>query len=323
MTATVKTKTKLNNNDQQFSQHAPLPILSEHQLGANDYVYILNDDMNLAALKKLHENFTAKGVTEMDTLYIVLNTSGGLPSIAFEMANYLRLIANRIIGFIPAGVFSSGVILAASFNELVMGGIRSHLTPIDIITDRAYTAGVGFNHDSTENLMACYDAVIEKACDALNTVTGIILEKSKLNIVDAILASKALTESAMRPILEKIDPQMLGSNYRARDLAAYYLYYVLVDIRGWDTTEAWDLAKHLSRGFPSHGFRIKSVQAKKLGLPVVEPTENDFIAMNQLAFMLDDMENFQEFSESHELHKVDQDNGVKPANTKSNRKRSA
>ena len=59
-----------------------------------------------------------KNVNNIDELTIVLNTKGGKPSVAYEIASYLRNYSKKIIGVIPSGVFSSGVILALSFDRL-------------------------------------------------------------------------------------------------------------------------------------------------------------------------------------------------------------
>jgi len=148
--------------------------------------------------------------------------------------------------------------------------------------------------------------VIEYGLDALDQSTKKIMQKSKLNISESIDATKHIIESVMKPVLDKIDPNKLGDLHRARDLGAYYAYYILMNMKKWEYEKAWDLAKFLSRSFPTHGFRILPFHLKKLGLPIAQPTSMELKGLNHLAFKLDEMEMFQGFVEMDEVLNLNQ-----------------
>ena len=260
--------------------------------------YFLNDNMDRNTLKTIHDNFLSSDCEMVDNLNIILNTSGGSPSAAYDIAFYLRNFSKHITGYIPAGVFSSGTILALSFDKLICGDF-GHLGPIDVQTP-SYNAGMGFKSDSVLNLLASFEAVIEGGVHAMDISTAKIMDKSKLNIVESINASRSIVENAMTP-LKNIDVNKLGDLYRARDLGAYYAYYVLKNIQGWSGEKAWDLAKFMSRNLPTHGFRVREWHLNELGLPIAKPTKDELIGLNKLAFELDEMELFQGFVELNEV----------------------
>ncbi len=264
--------------------------------------YFLNDAMDRNALKTLHDNFLKQGFEKADNLNIILNTCGGKPSAAYDLAFYLRNYAKNITGYIPAGVFSAGNILALSFDKLIVGDF-GHLSALDLQSD-SYTAGMGFRSNSVLNILSSFEATVEQAVFAMNQSTSNIMQKSKLNIVESINASKSIIESAMAP-LKNIDINELGGHYRARDLGAYYAYYVLMNIQGWSGEKAWDLAKSLSRSFPTHGTRVKAWHIKELGLPIKKPSQAELAGLNKLAFELDEMEQFQGFVDINEVLKFD------------------
>jgi len=264
--------------------------------------YFINDDMDRKALKRLHDNFVAQDSEKVDNLNIILNTSGGKPSASYDIAFYLRNFAKHITGYIPAGVFSSGTILALSFDKLICGDF-GHLGPLDLQSP-SYDAGMGFRSDSVLNLLESFEAVIEQGVNAMDLSIKKIMDKSKLNIVESINASRSIIESAMVP-LKSIDVNMLGDHYRARDLGAYYAYYVLMNIQGLSGEKAWDLAKFLSRSLPTHGTRIKAWHIKELGLPIEKPTKDVLAGLNKLAFELDEMEQFQGFVDLNEVLKLE------------------
>ena len=113
--------------------------------------YFINDDMDRKALKRLHDNFVAQDTEKVDNLNIILNTSGGKPSASYDIAFYLRNFAKHITGYIPAGVFSSGTILALSFDKLICCDF-GQLGSLDL-QSHSYDAGMGFRSESVLNLL--------------------------------------------------------------------------------------------------------------------------------------------------------------------------
>ena len=264
------------------------------KLDEQDFVYTLFADINRESLKQLYIDFSQLGDVKMDSLYFILCSNGGSPSCAFEMAYYLQKYAKRIIGLIPSYAYSSSVILALSFHEIQMSSF-SYMGPMDTQTP-SYSAGLGFGYNSTENIEACYNAVIDYGVRGLDKTVELILKKTDLSASESINLSKSVMNAVMEPVLTKIDPKDLGDYHRACKLASSYGVRVLKDIHDMDINDAWKLCGDLTKKYPTHGFHIKETELKKIGLPIKTPLKIDLKYMDRLAFQLDEIDNFQGFS---------------------------
>ncbi len=263
-------------------------------LGKHDYVYTFYNDIDRDSLEKLYMDFTQLNVDRIENLYFVLCSRGGSPSSAFEMAYFLRNYADNIIGMIPSYAFSSSVILALSFDEIQFGTF-GYFGPMDTQIP-SYSAGIGFGFDSTENIEACYQAVIDYGLEAMDKAVKMILNKTELSPAEAISLSQGVLDSIVQPVLNKMEPKKIGDYFRSCELASTYGVRVLKDIQEMEIKDAWELCNCLTKGYPTHGFHIKENELKKLGLPIVTPHKDELRKLNNLCFFLENCPQFQGFS---------------------------
>jgi hypothetical protein len=68
---------------------------------------------------------------EVNELYLIINSPGGIPESCYNIAHMIRGCFKKIKVFVPQVALSGGTLLAMSGNSIVMGG-ASRLSPIDV-----------------------------------------------------------------------------------------------------------------------------------------------------------------------------------------------
>ena len=263
----------------------------------NDFTYVLCDDISPETMKRMYVDFNDLNVKNMDTLHLVLCSNGGSPSCAYEMAHYIRNYARRVIGLFPSITYSSSVLLGLSCNQLMFGSFGAW-GPLDTQTPY-YTADRGYDYDSTENIDACYKALIDYGVKAMDRSVGMIVKRTKLNSADSIKLSKHMVDAVVQPVLSKIDPNTLGAYHRGSELASMYGVRILKEIMKVDFDKAWDICYDLTKNWPTHGFHVKKKELQSYGLPVKKPSPSILNAMDAMKFRLDEAKPFQGFIEGN------------------------
>ena len=259
----------------------------------NDFTYVLCDDISPETMKRMYVDFNDLNVKNMDTLHLVLCSNGGSPSCAYEMSYYMRNYANKVVGLFPSYVYSSAVLLSLSFDELHFGSF-GFFGPMDTQSPN-YMAEIGFEYDSTENIDACYKALINYGVKAMDQSVRMIVKRTKLNSADSIKLSKHMVDAVVQPVLSKIDPNTLGAYHRGSELASMYGVRILKDIMKMDINKAWDICYDLTKKWPTHGFHVKMNELQMYGLPVKKPSPSILNALDAMKFRLDEADPFQGF----------------------------
>ena len=270
-----------------------LKSIKKTQSKKQDYTYVLYDDITPDTMKQMFFDFDKLGVREIDTLYFILCSNGGSPSCAYEMSYYMRNYTNKVVGLFPSYVYSSAVLLSLSFDELHFGSF-GFFGPMDTQSPN-YMAEIGFEYDSTENIDACYNAIIDYGVKAMDRSVRKIMKRTKLSSADSVKLSKHMVDAVVQPVLSQIDPNTLGAYHRASDLASMYGVRILSDIMNIDTSKAWDMCYGLIKRYPTHGFHIKQNELKLIDLPVKTPSISVRNTLDTMKFRLDEKDNFQGF----------------------------
>jgi len=271
----------------------------KYQMGTNDYVYTFCKDFNKDSLYNLYKDFDSFESDQINNLYIILCSNGGLPDCAYEIAHYIRKYAHKVIGLFPTTTYSSSVLVGLSCDELIFGTMGGW-GPLDSQTPY-YTADLGFQYDSTENIDACYKAIIDYGVKAMDESVRMIQKRTKLNPADSVKLSKYMVDAVVQPVLSKIDPITLGAYHRGSELASMYGVRILKDIMKMNIKNAWDICYDLTKGWPTHDFHIKQNELRSYGLPIKKPSPSILNALDTLKFRLDEAEPFQGFIEGKSL----------------------
>ena len=88
----------------------------------------------------------------------------------------------------------------------------------------------------------------------------------------------------MRPLLEKVDVVQYTNRLRTLKVAEEYAVRLLAPHCAED--QAKRMARHLVEKYPEHGFVIDFEEAKKMGLPVKEPTPEQNMILDKILLHL-------------------------------------
>jgi len=202
----------------------------------------------IVASMGLSEEFGAETVIEQikeckpdcDTLYLLLNSPGGLVQSSYKVARALRKNFKNIIVFVPHVAASGGALVAIVGNKIVMG-MMSQLTPLDPHTDDGVSA---------LNIVRGFE-----------TVTGLF---KKMSEKDAPYTYKVLAD--------KYKADQMDACVSSLELMKKYVKEILIGA-GYKNDKVEEISTKLVEGFQTHGDVINLDVAKDIGLNAVEYTK--------------------------------------------------
>ncbi|MDE1870123.1 MAG: ATP-dependent Clp protease proteolytic subunit [Candidatus Micrarchaeota archaeon] len=173
------------------------------------------------------------------TLYLLINSPGGLVTSSYKVTRALRKSFKNIIVFVPHIAASGGTLVALTGNKIVMG-MMSQITPLDPQTgDKSVNNVVrGF-----ETITQYFETTSEK--DAPYSYK-ILAQKYDAIELDKAISNIQLMKKYIREILE-------NANYKKDDVER--------------------IANKLVTGFYTHSDVIHFDEAKSINLNVVPNTE--------------------------------------------------
>ena len=245
-------------------------------------------------------------LTPGEPVALVINSPGGNARSAYEIA---RLICRRCGGFtaiVPDRAMSAATLLVVGAQEIVMG-TDAALGPLDAQLWDPETE----TYDSVLNEVQALERLRAYALESIDETMFLLVRRTGKK-VDSVLPHviRFVTEST-RPLFEKID--VVHYNERARMLRVAEEYAVRL-LRGrlapdlpkhhHGTDRARDIASHLVEKYPEHGFTIEPEEAKAIGLPVKQLTDETSSLMEDLWVAVQGVTAIGQFEEREALHGV-------------------
>ena len=212
---------------------------------------------------------------------VFVATYGGLPESAYRMARELRRLYEKVTYLVFGECKSAGTLMVLGGNEIVVDD-EGELGPLDMQTSKDDDL---FRLSSTLNASRAMQEIAAQAYTSFDGWFITVLRKSGGRITTATAADIAakLAVGLYAPLMEKLDPAVIGEHARMVESAIEYAYMLCPPL-----VHEGAVAK-LVFGYPTHGFVIDREELAQLftsvsGVPVVrEPTE----AEERLAALLD------------------------------------
>jgi len=176
-------------------------------------------------------------MTDCSTLYLLLNSPGGLVASSYKVARALRKSFKKIVVFVPHIAASGGTLVALTGNEIVMG-VMSQLSPLDPHSERG-------------------ESFAKSVVDGFDTVTSFF---RKMRVQDAPYTYKVLAD--------KYDAEKLDIAVSALSLMEDYVCEIL-DGCGYKKEKVKKIAEDLVRGFKNHSEVITLEKAQKIELKAI------------------------------------------------------
>ena len=200
----------------------------------------LDDSILVPLYKQLRE---IKKTRKID---LIVHSYGGAVDTPIKVVMLIREFCDEFAVIVPLVAKSAASMLVLGADEVVMGPI-SELGPIDPLV----------KHPEYKDLWVPVQAM-EHCLD--------YLQRSILYSSNPDLATSILT-----PVLNKLDPWLIGDYEKALKASRQYAEALLSRYMLHDAPERVPLVtKALTEGYFSHGYPIGRQEAKKLGLKVLE-----------------------------------------------------
>ena len=214
------------------------------------------------AIPVLYQHLHAVG--KVDRLSLLLYSRGGHTLAGFALANALREFAKEVHVLIPFRAHSCASLISLSANRIVMGPF-AQLSPID----PSITTPHGPSLQTEGGQQKFIPVSVEDVAAFFS------LARSEAKLGDDRLGE------ALAHLCQRVNPLALGAVYRAREqigmLARKLLRKHLDDDAVTDK-----IVTSLSRELLSHDYVIGRTEAREIGLPVEEPS-------NELAGLMWDL----------------------------------
>lgn len=186
-----------------------------------------------------------RSFNNVDTIKLIIDSPGGDPDAAYKIVRLLRQYCKRLVGVVPFTAKSAATLINLGTDEIEMGPV-SELGPIDpqirsqkfgLYPAQAIRDTVDFLLDKVEQTSDKYSE------DTLGTV--------------------------LFPIIDKMDPLLLGQLERSVKAAKQYAEALLSDgmLRG-NQDVVKSVVQKLSEGYFSHGYVIDRQEAAQMGLNI-------------------------------------------------------
>ena len=223
-----------------------------------------------------------------DTLYLFVKSNGGSGKVALRLIHLLRKSYKKIVVLVPIECASAATMLALGADEIKMGPL-SFLTAID----------TSITHDLSPA-----------------DVDGDLVSVNQ-NELDRVMKlwNKELKENDKNPykdLYKYIHPLVFGAVDRASSLSIKLTNEILSYHMSDSKKIEW-ISNHLNAEYPSHGYPITSIEAKKLGLNVneLEPEMHEqLLSLNKLYSRMA-QRSYTDYDEykyhDNQIHKIMQD----------------
>lgn len=213
-------------------------------------VYVHDESMSYNHIPRIYSELRKIGVVE--NLDIFLYSGGGDPDAAYKIVRMCREhCTDKLSVIVPFMAKSAATLLAIGTDEIVMGP-PSELGPIDpqILDKASETWG------ATQSIRDCVDFLEQRFKDSD--------EPEKTSYV-------------LMPILDKLNPFMIGKYERSVKMSKQYAQLLLEKgmLHGVEQSVLDKVVSKLSESYYSHGYAIDSQEAKdELLLNVVTHDDN-------------------------------------------------
>lgn len=233
---------------------------------------VINDDIKRAMLSRVRE---ATKKQQSQRLFLVINTLGGLPGIAYRIMKLLDTKYKTINVLVPDVAMSAGTLMCFGGNRIYMFAYSS-LGPLDLQIEHP-TDG---SRISTLDVRDTMDTVLSHVIVAAEQ----LFKQSYVEFdLGKDVASKVAFDASTRlvqPIVDKIDPYHLHRSFRNGEVGAIYASNLLKTRMMKDKPELADaVGRYLNNNYSTHNYSITLDEAR-----------------NKLFLTIDNLEDLKEWS---------------------------
>ncbi len=212
-----------------------------------------------------------KTIKPNSKLLIILDCPGGDIYTSVKMVDTIRSKFSSVKFAIPLYAKSAATLMSLSADEIIMSP-QSELGPLDLPYEHPHLEGEMISaYDVVRSVEYLQDLAVQKALDDI----GLKIRKSVgLSRKDSVTMAIKFATDLVTPILCKEDPRVIYVCFRLLLISQIYGTEFLRDYMFRNSPsyirreQPSKIAYRLIWDYPDHGFSIRRVEAKKMGLVV-------------------------------------------------------
>jgi len=237
----------------------------EGKLSAKVLVLVTGDRQGMETriapdlLPLISEHLSCMGATENLALFIY--TPGGDTIAGWGLVNLLRQYCKNLKVLVPFRALSCGTLIALGADEIIMGR-HGFLSPVDP------SVASPFNPSAPGNPQLGRISLLPVSVEDM---TG-FLDLSRKEI--GLKSDESMVE-VLKILAEKVHPLALGAVYRAREQTSDLAKRLLSNHsdNGKYEGKIDKIVRQLTQELPTHNYLIGRSESKKIGLDIIEPSE--------------------------------------------------
>jgi len=237
----------------------------EGKLSAKVLVLVTGDRQGMETriapdlLPLISEHLSCMGATENLALFIY--TPGGDTIAGWGLVNLLRQYCKNLKVLVPFRALSCGTLIALGADEILMGR-HGFLSPVDP------SVASPFNPSAPGNPQLGRISLLPVSVEDM---IG-FLDLSRKEI--GLKSDESMVE-VLKILAEKVHPLALGAVYRAREQTSDLAKRLLSNHsdNGKYEGKIDKIVRQLTQELPTHNYLIGRSEAKKIGLDIIEPSE--------------------------------------------------
>jgi hypothetical protein len=240
-----------------------------------------------------------KNVGKTKKLALFIRSNGGQGMVSLRIINLLRSFTDELILLAPSECASAATMLALGCDKIYMGPLSS-LSPVDSSlthqlspTDR-HGNSVPVSLDELWRVLKLWKEADRKEFDPSKEIFSqedkSLKNQSKKEIQepDKGEQKERIQENPYKYLYEYINPLVFGAVDRYSSLSVRICKEIL-SYHVKDDQKINKITKILNYDYPAHGYPITKLEAKKIGLPIQELTDEMLESLNKLQLLYSEM----------------------------------
>jgi hypothetical protein len=219
-----------------------------------------------------------KSVGKVKKLALYIRSNGGNGMVSLRIIHLLRAFCDELVLLAPSECASAATMLALGCNEIHMGPLSS-LSPVDSSLTHALSPVDKINNSVSVSL------------DELSRVIRLWKEADEKKVGETVtkeIGDKNTLENPYKYLYEYIHPLVFGAVDRHSSLSIRLCEEIL-SYHLTDKSVIEQISHSLNYDYPAHGYPITFHEAKKIGLNVVEFSQDCLEIVNRLQLLYSEM----------------------------------
>jgi hypothetical protein len=234
----------------------------------------------------------------LETINVILDSTGGSLDSAFKTVLYLSKYAENIGVYVPRKAKSAGTLLAIGANTIFMSPF-SELGPLDTqVRDPR-------NPTDYVSALDCYQSVDYVRDFGFGTLSQALKElafatQGRIPLVDFVNTAAQFAASSITPMITQVKALDLGGWGRSLKIGEKYAQILLARVDPIDRARSEKIARRLVYGYTHHLFPIDITEAEDMNLKPQQMSAEQYKSAFEIVSVCGDNEICIEFIDSCE-----------------------